>query len=224
MKKLVLFPFTVLLLGVTAFAQDNTQSARMVGETFINPKRMKDRPLGSQYFEAEFAPANVAVLNIKASMRYNVYKDEFEFISPKKDTLILDKIADFKTIVFTNQNKKYELLTYTNDSDNLTTGYLIALDTKGAFTLYKKENITFYKEKIAKTTLEKDMPAKYAKTETVYYLKNANGIVAFPTSKKRLVKLYPEKKEAIETFIKDKAISFREETDLIKIVAFLATL
>ena len=83
-------------------------------------------------------------------MRYNVYKDEFEFITSKNDTLILDKIDDFSNIKFTVSNVKYKLLNYTKIKKGSYKGYLIDIYQKGNFGIYKKENILLNELKIPK--------------------------------------------------------------------------
>lgn len=94
-------------------------------------------------------------------MRFNIFNDEFEYISTKKDTLILDKTEDFGEIIFTNTKKKFKLTTYTNLKNKLFYGYLIDFYSKNEVTLFKKDNISFTEEKLAITSLERDMPAKY---------------------------------------------------------------
>ena len=82
-----------------------------------------------------------------------------------------------------------------------------------------------YEGKIAKTSLEKDMPPKFVKADDTYFLGiKDRGIVEFPGSKKQLIKLFPDKKLPIEAFVKEKNISFNEDGDRIKIVEFLATM
>lgn len=192
------------------------------GKIFHNPQYEASKPKGSPYLNIMFASAKVENVDQKAFMRYNVFNDEFEFISPKNDTLILDKVADFANINFVATNTKYKCVTYTNTNGKITNGYLISLYEKGEYALFKKQNITFYEEKIAKTSLETNMPAKYVKSNDSYFLKNKNnGISEFPTSKKALVKLFPERKAAIESFIKVNNIDFEIEKDMVKIVDFL---
>jgi len=195
------------------------------GKIFRNPVNKKNKPVGSPYLQQAFTGANVEDLNIKAFMRYNVFSDEFEFISQKNDTLILDKIEDFGKITFTGTNKKYRLIPYTNSKNSLTNGYLIELYNKSNYTLFKKENISFTEEKVAKTTLEVGMPAKYTKIDDTYFLKMPNeNTTEFPDGKKALSKLFPDKKKAIESFIKTNEIDFDNVADLVKVVDFLATL
>jgi hypothetical protein len=221
----LLFLFTIsLITGLSVFAQDNTASAKVSGSVFINPARQKVKPEGSPYSISMFTEAKVNNITTKYFMRYNMYDDVFEFITPKKDTLILDKIDDFNSITFTLTNKNYKLTSYTNSRGKFVNGYLVDFYTVGTITLFKKENVVFYEEKIAKTSLERSMPAKFIKSDDSYYFTTKeHGIVEFPESKKQLIKLFPNKKTEIETFLKATKISFNDDADRIKIIDFIAT-
>jgi hypothetical protein len=171
-----------------------------------------------------FSQAKVGTVEQKNFMRYNVFNDEFEFISAQKDTLILDKIEDFGTIVFPETNKKFQLVAYTNSKNKLFYGYLISLKENNGFALFKKESIQYVEEKIAKTSMEVNMPAKYIKMDDTFFLKNKEkGTSEFPENKKGFVKLFPDKKEVIETFLKENKINFDSESDLMKIIDFIAS-
>lgn len=212
------------LFETNGFSQgyDNTQSAKVSGSSFRNPYRGKAKPLGSPYFQIPFAKAKVVNINVEAFMRYNIQSDEFEFITPKNDTLILDKVDDFSHIVFNGLNRKYDLIAYV-EGKKLNYGYLLKLYEKNNFTLFKKENVQFTEAKVAKTSLETSMPAKYNKTSDSFFLKNKEaGVVEFPDSKKALLKLFPDKKAAIEDFLKTNKTDFDAESDLIQVVNLLA--
>lgn len=217
----------------TLNAQIDLQYANMdalgmqLGATRIlrNNKSQGAKIQGSPYLQKTFALAQVEKVTQKYYMRYNVYGDEFEFITPQNDTLILDKIKDFDKITFVGNNKKYVLTDYLNFAKKNIHGYLIMLHNKGPYTLFLKENISYYDGKVAKTSMERDMPARYVPAESTYYLKNnEQGIVEFPENKKQLLKLFPEKKTEIENFLKEQNITFDEEYNKIKIIDFLATL
>lgn len=220
--KNILWAASAILLTAAVFAQDNSSNARVLGTAIINPNKRNKQVEGTPYAQKMFASATVEKINVKAFMRYNIQADEFEFITPKNDTLILDRNEDFSSIFFTGLNKRYKLTQYVRDK-KLEYGYLLQLYAKGDYELYKKENVTFVEEKVAKTTLETSMPARYTKQSDRFFLKNAAaGVVDFPDSKKALLKLFPDKKDAIETFLKSNKIDFDLEADLIRIVNLLA--
>jgi hypothetical protein len=213
--KIVLFVFLVVQL--------NLHAQLPIKATKYN-SNLKTKIVGSPYTQKMFSQAKVGTVEQKNFMRYNVFNDEFEFISAQKDTLILDKIEDFGTIVFPETNKKFQLVAYTNSKNKLFYGYLISLKENNGFALFKKESIQYVEEKIAKTSMEVNMPAKYIKMDDTFFLKNKEkGTSEFPENKKGFVKLFPDKKEVIETFLKENKINFDSESDLMKIIDFIAS-
>lgn len=197
---------------------------KTAGKIFHNSTKDQFKPQGSPYLNSIFSFVKVQSVEEKSKMRYNVYKDEFEFITAKNDTLILDKLEDFKDLTFVATNNKYKLVNYLNLDDKFQFGYLIDIYQKNDFGLLKKENIGLTDEKIAKTSLEQNMPAKYYKSSDNYFLKTKDKIFEFPSSRKKLIKVFPDKKESIETFVKENKIDFDKDADKIKIIDFLSKL
>ncbi len=225
MKNLFLFSIFTILLSCSAYAQDEerTYLTNLIDELgrprhpYFKPGKVE----GSPYLSKNFVSAKVN--NINALLRYDMYKDEFEFMNSTKDTLALTKTNRYPVITLLTSNTKYHFVDYYSKG-NLTTGYLIWLYEKNNFTLFKKQNVVFTKERLPKTGFERPIPASFEKGKDSYYFKSGeNGILDFPTSKKGLLKLYPEKKEAIESFIKQNKIDMEKETDVIKMADFLAT-
>ncbi len=224
MKKIL---FTKILLFITAVSfsqslQKEVQHPDIAGKLFRNSKNNAEKASGMPYSQKMFGSAIVEKLKLKAYMRYNVVNDEFEFITPKNDTLILDKIEDFSNITFPELHLNYLLTPYVNRG-KLVYGYLLDYYKKGDFGLFMKQNIIYIDAKPAKTTLEVDMPAKYVKTNNSYFLKNKETIAEFPNGKKALVKLFPDKKQLLEDFVKLNKIDFDAESDMIRIINFLAS-
>ncbi len=208
----VLFAITFLSFG---------QAIPFVGKKVRTLESIKIQ--GSPYLDKMFAKAKIDKIDQAVFMRYNVYNDEFEYITPKKDSLILDKIEAFGEIVFANTNKKFKLKTYTNSDNKLFYGYLVELYSKNKTLLYKKDNISFTDEKLAKTTLEQDKPAKYSANTPFYFIKYSDKMPSeFPSNKKGLIKLFSDKKSEIEVFFKENKIDFNDENHLKKIVDLIA--
>lgn len=206
--------------GVIFYVLDPSNS----GKIFHNSTPLKTKPEGSPYIVFQFYPAKVEHVEKPSKMRYNAFSDEFEFITEKRDTLILDKKTEFGNITFVSTNISYHLLNYTKSNKDYT-GYLILLTELKNLSLFKKENIGLTEEKIAKTTLETSMPPRYFKDENEYYLSLKNhSIIEFPNNKKHLIKQFPDKKEAIENYMKQNDFNFDKENDVIKICEFLDTL
>ena len=168
-------------------------------------------------------PAKVGDLPGNAFMRYNAYSDEFEFIDSKNDTLVLHKSEAFKDIIFMGSNTRYELVNYTSKGGEALSGYLIRLNERNDCVLYKKQKVNYYAAQEAKTSYDNGTPAKFEPVDDIFYFKRKDKeVVELPSSRKGLVKLYPEKKEKIEAFIKQNEIGFKKEDDYVKLADFLS--
>ena len=226
MKQATILHVIIFLIAVQAFSQSLQKEAQhpdIATKFFHNPPKRIGRTAGSPYTQLAFAKARVSKINVDAYMRYNAFTDEFEFINSKNDTLILDKVEDFSDIDFAGIQKKYRLLPYTDNRNKLSYGYLILAYEKNGFYLLKKENVNFTEEKVAKTTLEIAMPARYSKGSDSWFIKVKDATAtAFPSGKKDLIKMFPDKKTAIELFVKENKIDLDEDADKIRIIDFLA--
>jgi hypothetical protein len=214
-------------LSFAAFSQADNASIRMynkLDDLARNKKEYYKRNVeGSPYWNPNFAPAQVNDVAQMAMMRYEANADEFEFINASKDTLVLKKEERFNTITFTLTNTKYKFVNYTDKKGEVVNGYLILLAEKNNFALYKKQPISFIKEKFATSSYDNDQPARFERGDEVFYFKDKDKpILEFPDSKKGLLKMFPEKKAELESFIKENKISFDKEPDLIKVAHFLA--
>lgn len=188
----------------------------------VRASRDKKFADGSPYVNAAFLPAKVNDIIGNAPMRYNGYNDSFEFISTKKDTLVLDKKEEFNNITFLSPSRNYQLVDYFDAKGNKIYGYLIKVREKNDFILYKRQRVHFTEAKQASSSYDTDKPAKFSPMKDTYFLKNqADGIIELPTNKKGIVKLLAAKKPDLEAFIKQNNIDVDEEQDLIKLIDFL---
>ncbi|WP_309641766.1 hypothetical protein [Flavobacterium sp.] len=223
MRKIIFVSIIVFFIPLVSFSQMQNLNVNVEGKIFHNPKSETNRILGTPYTQSKFAYAEIENIDQKHFMRYNAYSDNFEFITFKNDTLEMIKTDNINNITFTNPHKKYSYVNYISSTKGRMKGFLVELYANGSFALYKKEAITYYAGKKARNSQESDLPARYSKVSYSYFLKTkAESIIPFPDSKKQLIKLYPDKKEAIEAFVKENKIDFDADEDRIKIIAFLA--
>lgn len=192
----------------------------MLGRQYVKqPSDVK----GSPYINKVFGHGKVVNVADNVFLRYNAFNDAFEFISPKNDTLVLNKTDAYGEIEFTGTKINYRLVNYTGKDGNSTRGYLVHLHQKNDFVLYKKQKINYSSARPAVSSYAADLPPEYTLAADVFYFKNKDqDIVEFPTNKKGLLKLFPERKEAIEAFLKQNKINFNSEADLSKLIDFLA--
>ncbi|MGV3696483.1 hypothetical protein [Flavobacterium sp.] len=216
----------MLLLSGFVFSQDHERN--QIVNTIEHMARNKHsiyspkNTMGSPYINDKFLPATISNVTQSAMMRYDGYNDEFEFIDTTSDTLVLHKSDKFNTISFKVGSAKYKLVEYSKKDTNVT-GYLQWVAEKNNVTLYKRQSVEYIAERKATTSFEVNQPAKFERHKDVYYFKHGDNAVAeFPTNRKGLLKLYPDRKSELETFIKENKIDFDQETDLVKLIGFLA--
>lgn len=64
---------------------------------------------------------------------------------------------------------------------------------------------------------------KFENLNPVYYIKTDSSIIKLTKNAKELVNAMPDKKEAIEDFVKKNKIKFNQDADLTRLVNFLNT-
>ncbi|MCS3530918.1 hypothetical protein [Chryseobacterium sp. JUb7] len=216
-----------LLLGTFTIlsGQANTITGNMNGgprEVFYKIKSegagrslSYDEIIGSPYINKNFSLAKVADDYEKAPARYNTYKDEIEF---QKDgtTLVLPNDSKFSRIEFFSPKTTLVRL----DSKDDLSGYFFEL-VGGKNALYKKIKTKFIDAVPAQNSYATDRPASFKTLDPVYYIKTEKGFIKKAKNLKDLTEQFPDKKEAIEGFVKSNKIKFNNEADLIKLVTFL---
>lgn len=171
---------------------------------------------GSPYYDINFSSAKFISGNTETALaRYNSYSDEIEFQKDNK-TFSLPPTSTFTRIEFTDTEDK---LVKIDTNDDLS-GYFFEL-VNGNISLYKKIKTKFVSAVPASSSYSSDKPASFKTLAPVYYIKTDKGFIKNPKNQKDITEQIPEKKEAIETFVKSNKIKFNKEEDLIKLVNFL---
>jgi hypothetical protein len=220
--------FLVLLVFIfsnSLWSQNNTFAIQNSNFLVFISANSFDEPKsniqGSQYINKDFLPSSFSCLSEKTPpIRYNVFKDEMEFILDNK--LYYAKKVDSCVIAVGNNSYRY-FDSY--DKENKS-GYMMILNkmNNAKYTLYKKEKIKFVPEYIPNSTYGKEKPASYVIDKSKYYILMPDGMTEFPMKKSELLKLLPNYKESIESFINDKKTSFSQESKLIELIDFINTL
>jgi len=225
MNKRFLILVPALICTFFGYSQNtNANSLDNMGITIAGRNYdLKYNTEGSPYLNKSFLHAKVGAVISNALMRYNAYNDEFEFINSNNDTLVLNKSGSIGVITFVATNTNYQLVDFVDKSGRLNSGYLIKLHEKNELLLYKRQKVNFYEAKAASSSYESNSPAEFLAAKDSFLLKNKDGVVTeLSSNKKGLLKLFPEKKSVIESFIKQNNIDFDKELDWIKLIDFLA--
>jgi|688.fasta_scaffold322544_1 hypothetical protein len=176
---------------------------------------------GSPYINNKFLSSSLSCLTENTPpMRYNVYKEEMEFVHEGK--LYYVKKNDTCVITLLNNSYKY----FENYNKEKNSGYLLILNklNNSKYILYKKEKVVLIPEFIPSSSYGEAKPATYAIENPIYFISIQDKLVEFPKKKSDLFLLFPNNKQAIESFLKDKKISFNEESKIVELVDFLNSL
>lgn len=163
-----------------------------------------------------FMDAKVKDVGGVTKMRYNANNDEVEY-QTENGNLALLKQAKFGDIYFTEQNLHLKLVTYNYDMATVT-GYLYELINKPALKIYKREHIDFSKAKAARNSYSDSSPASFTLSKPVYFIKNGTSeIVELPSNRKKLIEMFPDKKEAINMYFRNNKGDYVNKNDLINL-------
>lgn len=213
--------------SVDAFSRRNTELYR---EGRTNTEKY-EKAIGSAYTNEKFTLATISGVPEAVSVRYNAEADSFEVQNNEtnapadKKFFALPKQTEYSNIDFKNGTYKFRLLNYKDVNDKEVNGYLIEKFSKNDVVLYKKEKINYIKGRVAENSYAMDSPAKLVRAKDEFYLQlKSKQIVEFPKNKKKLIALFEDKKEAINTYFKANDPSFSDENDMAKIAEFVSTL
>ena len=233
MKKKKLFTLGLLFFVVFSIDAQNrqiqrrterfiyTKEANYVAPDFVftydgSPYNSDTFLLGNVYINSELTKSDVA-------MRYNVYSDEIEIKeSLQDDDKKITALIKSPDISITMLNDTF---VYLSKGKGLEKGGYFQVMTKGkSYSLYKRYGKKFYEAKKAKTSFERDVPAKF-EDRIVYYIHFSNGgMVEIPdTSKKKIYKAFGESENTVKNYCKDKNLDITNEKDLKRVVIYLDT-
>lgn len=227
MKKLILGALLLCTIASNAqsvFGQAGLSDGHLLRNRVID---YKDNSIaGSPYIDTKFFYAEIAGIEGSLMMRYNAHRDEFEVKKREGDNndelFSLPKDDQYNTITGKFNNTIIKLKEYKDFNDNHVKGYLYELANNNGFALYKRLKVVLIKEKEG-NGYEGYQPPKFVQGNTEYYIGNpSNEIIPFPKNKKELIKMFPDKKAQIDTFLKDYKIKFSNEEDQVKIINMIS--
>jgi hypothetical protein len=218
-----------LLIGLTSFAQ-------MKKDYIIKPGELLSDVITKQdiYEYPKFMTGNVIFKDgvaATASLNYNSYNGEMDFIDPKGDTLALDNANTIKWITIDKDTFYHQqgYLKQLESTDNL------KLATRQYFKLTNQQKMGAY-----------DQPT-HAAAETFSGMTNATRFIDFvvrerttmtkiteyyigdkfnhfmPVSKKNVLKQFAKQSNIVDKYISENNINFAKEEDIQKLFNFLKT-
>ena len=153
-------------------------------------------------------------------IRYNAYNDEVELvdkISSKNVSAMLSKSEGIYAKIGT---KEYRRINYKTSKGDQINRISIKLADNQHLALHKFIEKEFVPERKAKTSLEKDVPAKF-RTSTTYYILKEDLLYEIDLNKKSIIKVLPEHKKALEAFMDSEKLNLKKEEDVIALISNL---
>lgn len=230
MKKF-LFLFVTILACTIGYSQQNIAFAdgeygRYNNFITVDNDNLNYDVEGTKYINEEYLPAKLSSYpDLTFNIKYNAFNDEMEVQSKNNKSYALNKLAKSVSVRFLHNNVTYSIFDYVNNDGVVETGYFQNISSGDKVLLLKKESIMFIKEKPSKTGYDEHRPPQYRRLKDKLFVKiNNQNAIELPKSKKSILKLFPDKKSQISSFIKENKIKTSNESDLVKLVNYISSL
>lgn len=231
MKKAHVFIIILLVASLPGWAQS--------GET-IRVKTGEKLPLGEKYLYPEFSLGTVFYRDGRppgsARLNYNLLEREMQFLTPAGDTLALAEEQTIRQIKLRDEVYVYDqkgvilnlLGTYSSTSLAVDHSLKIAnVDKEGGYGMSSgASSIRTYNSYPTGTGATAKLEQKgdvVFSHQRVLILINKNNL-AFPASRKSVLKMYPKHKSAIEDYLRDHSVQFNDADELKKLLEFCESL
>jgi hypothetical protein len=229
MKKIFLILSLLFFLNIHLSAQKDETVTVKAGTRVVD-----NFPVPIRYNYPQFSTGEIQFKNGNSSskkLNYNFLIDEIEFIQ-SGDTLVFIKKKDINRVVI-----EQDTFLYDNGYLKIISGGPIKVGLRQFYKLQevlKKDGYGsasaasatnsysvlpsdgYYRKQI----VDKEMV--FQKTREYYLSVSANDFVLF--RKKAVMKLFPEKTDEIQQYLKSNKVDFDSETDLLKLAEFLKSL
>lgn len=176
---------------------------------------------GSPYLKKEFTQGFIGNISQPVLLRYNSFKDEYEYKSVSDSIFIIPKKTELNPVV--TLGKKAFFTNYFSENGEKSSGYLIEVYSK-KIKIFKNEKIILIPAEQPKNGYDSYKPARFKITNPKYYIQLNEDVVPFPKNKKALINLFPYKENEIIDFLKINKINLSKEEDMKKLVTFLETI
>ena len=211
------------MLSFFSFAQQ--QTINNIGDIGIMRTEDKDSEQSEilkkinykKYHSLDFKKASADNIKGDVFFRYNMYKDEMEFMKADQIYYMRKKLGS--TINFKNDNVVYKIF----NSNNKLNYFNILVD--GKCSLLVKEVVEFTEAKAAKSSYVRAKPAKFTREDDEYFISlDGKNTVEIPRKKNDFFDLFKEDSKKIKDYVKENRLSHKDKNDLKKIVIYYNTL
>lgn len=227
MKKIYLIPVLVFV-GSSISAQlqqvNNGSLDELVFYVGTNSIKYDEQALGSRYLDAEFVPARINEIEETQFVRFNAAENTIELKDTDDKVLTLSKSYNYSIKLLNGSEKTYETHSFIDEDGSNVISFFEKLYTSEKFALFLKERIIYIPAKKATSSYEQDVPGKFKKGNTIFYVTDLNRksqvLFEFPKKKKELSILFEERTKSIQKFIKKEGLKMSKKEDIIAVLNF----
>lgn len=178
--------------------------------------------LGTPYLEKEFHPGKIttkegAIIS-DLQLQYNACNDDLEFLQGE-DRYAIDPKSIVKKAEF--GGKVFSYMQY--DIDGKTQGGFFEILTEGKVTLLIKYTIKFFEKEAVKPFVN-PKPARFDPPIKQYYISFDGATAKLIPNKKKLLELFGNQMNEMESYISKNKFSVKEDESLKKIIAYYNSL
>lgn len=226
MKTYLLITFSLTSFFASAQLQqvNNGSIDDLVFFVSTNTKIYDKEAKGSRYLNEEFIPARINTIKEVQLIRFNAVENTIELKDSKDKILILSKSYDYSIKLLDGSNKLYETHSYIDEDGAKAISFFEKIYTTEKYALYLKERIIYKPGKKATSSYEQDLPGKFKKGNTIFYVTDLNpkntGLIAVSKKKKTLSVLFQKQAKTIDKFIKKEGLKMDKKEDIISILNF----
>ena len=225
--KLIQYIPIILFVGTSAYAQiqqvNNGHFDELVFYVGTNTAEYDDEAEGSPYLNEKFIPARINGIEETQFVRFNAVENTIELKDEDK-VLTLSKSYDYVIQLLDSSEKRYETHSFINEDGTTGSSYFEKLHSSDKFALFLKERIIYTPSKKAKSSYEQDVPGKFKKGNTIFYVTDLgltnDSLLEIPKKKKTLSSLFKGKSKSVEKFIKKEKLKMNKKEDIIAILNF----
>jgi hypothetical protein len=164
----------------------------------------------------------------KYKMNYNVLSGDIEFLNPKGDTMVLKKTPEVKLVMVGGHvfflepaqgyieiliqqqlalGVKKEFVIVRKDVE-VSNGYTTSSDNTGAVVAYRGNS----------RSVSSNADLLVRMNNTYFFIDQKNE--AHPATKATLMKLFPDDRDKLKTYLKEQHTDFKQKDDLAKVLTF----
>jgi len=168
------------------------------------------------YASVDYLAAMVGGINEPFFLRYNIYRDEMEFLK-NGQTLYLRK-NEKRGIIFSKSQENFRLFKLNNKLR------YFMVHNIGDNLLLSRKLVEYQEAKLAASSYQKDKPADFKRKEDQIYIRFNQTLVEVPRRKKKFNAIFGSQSSAIKKYVKSNKLNIKNIEDLKTIVQYYTKL